>query len=102
MLIKSRNKESSSSFGLDVNVDILTSLRYKYAGNDGRTLTKGLIGAGMVDAYRYMSFYYTGADTGLPLQSSFNHAFRRDEPACSPLLGVVKVVQADILPLFTL
>ncbi|MGK7956168.1 MAG: LamG-like jellyroll fold domain-containing protein [Crocosphaera sp.] len=56
-LTKSKTKESSTSFGLDVSVDIPTSPRYKYAGIDGRTLTKGLIKPGTVDAYRFMSFY---------------------------------------------
>ncbi len=56
-LTKSKTKEASSSFGLDVSVDIPTSPRYKYAGVDGRTLTKGLIQPGTVDAYRFMSFY---------------------------------------------
>ncbi|NEN88021.1 MAG: LamG domain-containing protein [Okeania sp. SIO3H1] len=56
-LTKSKTKESSTSFGLDVSVDIPTSPRYKYAGKDGRTLSKGLIGSGTVDAYRFMSFY---------------------------------------------
>lgn len=56
-LTKSRTQESSSSFGLDVSVDIPTSPRYKYAGVDGRTLSKGLISAGTVDAYRFMTFY---------------------------------------------
>lgn len=56
-LTKSKTKESSTSFGLDVSVDIPTSPRYKYAGVDGRTLTKGLISPGVVDAYRFMSFY---------------------------------------------
>ena len=56
-LTKSKTKESSTSFGLDVSVDIPTSPRYKYAEAYGRTLTKGLIGSGTVDAYRFMSFY---------------------------------------------
>lgn len=56
-LSKSKTKESSTSFGLDVSVDIPTSPRYKYAGTDGRTLTQGLIAPGTVDAYRFMSFY---------------------------------------------
>jgi hypothetical protein len=57
-LTKSKTKESSTSFGLDVNVDVPTSPRYKYAGTDGRSLTnKGLIKPGTVDAYRFMSFY---------------------------------------------
>ncbi len=57
-LTKTKTKESSKSFGLDVSVDLPTSPRYKYAGTDGRTLTnKGLIPAGIVDAYRFMSFY---------------------------------------------
>jgi hypothetical protein len=56
-LTKSKTRESSSSFGLDVSVDVPTSPRYKYAGTDGRALTKGLIKPGMVDAYRFMSFY---------------------------------------------
>ncbi|MGD1701420.1 hypothetical protein [Dapis sp. BLCC M229] len=56
-LTKSKTKESSTSFGLDVSVDIPTSPRYKYAGIDGRTLPKGLITPGTVDAYRFMSFY---------------------------------------------
>jgi hypothetical protein len=56
-LTKSKTKESSTSFGLDVNVDIPTSPRYQYGGVDGRTLTSGLIKPGTVDAYRFMSFY---------------------------------------------
>ncbi|NES87269.1 MAG: hypothetical protein F6K10_41430 [Moorea sp. SIO2B7] len=56
-LTKSKTKESSNSFGLDLSVRIPTSPRYKYAGIDGRTLTKGLIKPGTVDAYRFMSFY---------------------------------------------
>jgi hypothetical protein len=56
-ITKSKTKESSTSFGLDVSVDVPTSPRYKYAGVDGRTLTKGLIAPGVVDAYRFMSFY---------------------------------------------
>ncbi|MEO1352281.1 MAG: LamG-like jellyroll fold domain-containing protein [Cyanobacteria bacterium J06635_15] len=56
-LTKSKTKESSTSFGLDVSVDVPTSPRYKYGGIDGRTLTKGLIKPGTVDAYRFMSFY---------------------------------------------
>lgn len=56
-LTKSKTKESSTSFGLDVSVDVPTSPRYKYAGTDGRSLTKGLINSGTVDAYRFMSFY---------------------------------------------
>ncbi|NKB53989.1 MAG: hypothetical protein GKR94_18370 [Gammaproteobacteria bacterium] len=56
-LTKSKTKESSSSFGLDVSVDIPTSPRYQYTGSDGRTLSKGLINPGTVDAYRFMSFY---------------------------------------------
>ena len=43
--------------GLDVSVDIPTSPRYKYGGTDGRSLVKGLISPGVVDAYRFMSFY---------------------------------------------
>ncbi|MCA1745056.1 MAG: LamG domain-containing protein [Bacteroidales bacterium] len=56
-LTKSKTKSSKTSFGLDVNVGISTSPRYKYAGTDGRTLVKGLIKPGVVDAYRFMSFY---------------------------------------------
>ena len=56
-LTKSKTQASSSSFGLDVSVGLPTTPRYKYAGVDGRTLTKGLIPAGTVDAYRFMSFY---------------------------------------------
>ena len=56
-LTKSKTKTSSTSFGLDVNVGIPTSPRYKYAGIDGRSLAKGLIKPGTVDAYRFMSFY---------------------------------------------
>ncbi len=57
-LSKSKTKKSSTSFGLDVSVDLPTSPRYKYAGIDGRSLTnKGLITPGTVDAYRFMSFY---------------------------------------------
>ncbi len=56
-LTKSKTKESSTSFSLDVNVGMPTSPRYKYAGTDGRILTKGLIKPGTVDAYRFMSFY---------------------------------------------
>lgn len=56
-LTKSKTKKSSSSFGLDVSIRIPTSPRYQYAGIDGRTLTKGLIKPGTVDAYRFMSFY---------------------------------------------
>ena len=56
-LTKSKTRESSTAFGLDVNVNIHRSPRYKYAGNDRRTLTKGLIESGKVDAYRFMSFY---------------------------------------------
>lgn len=56
-LTKSKTKKSSSSFGLNVNVGIPTSPRYKYAGIDGRSLAKGLIKPGVVDAYRFMSFY---------------------------------------------
>lgn len=56
-LTKSKTKTSSTSFGLNVNVGIPTSPRYKYAGIDGRSLAKGLIKAGVVDAYRFMSFY---------------------------------------------
>lgn len=56
-LTKSKTKESSTSFGLDVSVNIPTSPRHKYGGTDGRTLTKGLIAPGIVDAYRFMSFY---------------------------------------------
>jgi hypothetical protein len=56
-LTKSKTKESSTSFGLDVSVDIPTSPRYKYGGTDGRSLVKGLISPGTVDAYRFMSFY---------------------------------------------
>ncbi len=56
-LTKSRTKESSTSFGLDVSVDIPTSARHQYGGTDGRTLVKGLIAPGVVDAYRFMSFY---------------------------------------------
>ncbi len=56
-LTKSKTKESSTSFGLDVSVGMPTSPRYKYAGVDGRTLTNELIKPGTVDAYRFMSFY---------------------------------------------
>jgi carbon monoxide dehydrogenase subunit G len=56
-LTKSKTRESSTSFGLDVNVDIPTSPRSQYGGVDGRTLTSGLIQPGTVDAYRFMSFY---------------------------------------------
>ena len=56
-LTKSRTKEAKNSFSLDVSVDIPTSPRYKYAGVDGRSLVKGLISPGTVDAYRFMSFY---------------------------------------------
>ncbi len=56
-LTKSRTKESSSSFGLNVSVSMPTSPRYKYSGVDGRSLSKGLIAPGTVDAYRFMSFY---------------------------------------------
>jgi hypothetical protein len=56
-LTKSKTKESKSSFGLEVNVTIPTSPRYKYGGVDGRSLAKGLIKPGIVDAYRFMSFY---------------------------------------------
>ena len=56
-LTKTKTKEASTSFGLDVSVDIPTSPRYRYTGVDGRSLGKGLIGPGTVDAYRFMSFY---------------------------------------------
>jgi Concanavalin A-like lectin/glucanases superfamily len=56
-LTKSRTRESKSSFGLDVKVGIPTAVRYNYTGVDGRTLSKGLISAGIVDAYRFMTFY---------------------------------------------
>lgn len=56
-LTKSKTKESKSSFGLEVNVTIPTSPRYKYGGTDNRTLAKGLIKPGVVDAYRFMTFY---------------------------------------------
>ena len=56
-LTKSKTRESSNSFGLDVSVNLPTSPRYKYGGADGRALTTGLISPGMVDAYRFMSFY---------------------------------------------
>lgn len=56
-LTKSKTKESSTSFRLDLSVRIPTSPRYKYAGTNGRTLTDELIKSGTVDAYRFMSFY---------------------------------------------
>ncbi len=56
-LTKSKTKESNSSFGLDVSVDIPTSVRHRYGGTNNRTLVKGLINSGVVDAYRFMSFY---------------------------------------------
>ncbi len=56
-LTKSKTKKSSTSFGLDIKVGIPTSPRYKYGGMDGRSLAKGLIKPGVVDAYRFMSFY---------------------------------------------
>ena len=56
-LTKSKTKESSTSFGLDVNVNMPTSPRYKYTGSQGLTPDKGLIKPGTVDAYRFMSFY---------------------------------------------
>lgn len=56
-LTKSKTKSDSSSFGLDLSIRIPTSPRYKYAGTDQRTLSKGLIKPGTVDAYRFMTFY---------------------------------------------
>ena len=56
-LTRSKTKESSTSFGLDVNIDILTAPRYRYGGTDGLSLLKGPIRPGTVDAYRFMSFY---------------------------------------------
>ncbi len=56
-MTKTKTKEANTSFGLDVSVDIPTSPRYQYTGVDGRSLAKGLIGPGTVDAYRFMSFY---------------------------------------------
>lgn len=53
-MTKSKNKEASKSFGLNVSVDLRTSPRYKY---NGLSLEKGLISPGTVDAYRFMSFY---------------------------------------------
>ena len=56
-LTKSKTKASSTSFGLDVNVDVPTAPRYQYGGADGRSLVKTGIDPGTVDAYRFMSFY---------------------------------------------
>ncbi len=56
-LTKTKTKNSSTSFGLDVNVTLPTSPIYKFSGVDGRSLAKGLISPGIVDAYRFMSFY---------------------------------------------
>ena len=56
-MTKSKTKSSSKSFGINVNIELPTSPRYQYAGSDGRSLSKGLITPGTVDAYRFMSFY---------------------------------------------